>query len=33
VDRSLGLFLSVQQHVKERCPWMGRHFSRVGRRW
>jgi len=20
VDRSLGLFLSVQQHVKERCP-------------
>ena len=33
VDRSLGLFLSVQQHVKERCPWMGSHLLRVGRRY
>jgi len=32
VDRSLGLFLSVQQHVKERCPWMGSHLRCVGRR-
>jgi hypothetical protein len=33
VDRSLGLFLFVQQHVKERCPGWACYFTSAGRRW